>query len=72
LIDDRIDEEVPEPPLRGDRDDAEEDDAELPRDPDVHEPPMTDQGQPDVGGGATAGESEPDEVREQLDAQALD
>jgi hypothetical protein len=26
----------------------------LPRRPDVHEPPTTEQGQPDVGGGARA------------------
>jgi hypothetical protein len=42
----------------------------LPRHPDVDEPPRAEQGRPD--GGATAGEPEPDEVRDQLNARALD
>jgi hypothetical protein len=42
----------------------------LPRHPDVHEPQTAEQGQPDVVVGATAGEPEPDEVRDQLNAHA--
>jgi hypothetical protein len=44
----------------------------LPRHRDVHEPPTAEQGQPDLGGVATAAEPEPDEVREQPNAQAMD
>jgi hypothetical protein len=64
LIDDQFEGKVREPTLREDRDDAEEDDGELSRHPDVHEPPTAEKGQPDVGGGATAGEPELDEVRD--------
>jgi hypothetical protein len=67
LIDDQVEEEVLEPPLREDRDDA-----ELPRHPDVDEHPTPEEGQPSVGGGATAGEPEPGEVRDELSAQAMD
>jgi hypothetical protein len=38
----------------------------------VHEPLTAEEGQPDVDGGATAGEPEPDEVRDELNAQAMD
>jgi hypothetical protein len=71
--DDQFGKDVLEPPLREDRYDSEEDDAELPRHPDVDEPPD--------GGTAPKrrrwrchrrGAREPDEVRDELTTQAMD
>jgi hypothetical protein len=44
--------------------------TEFPRHADIDEPPTAEDGQPDVDGGATAGDPEPDEVRDELNAQA--